>query len=81
MKDDIIRYGGRLTDLEKKLANAYREAVSVALALEIEWRADALFRPLRRLGMMMHSSGMMEMRKKRANLSCTLIYLVTLTSC
>ena len=28
VKDDVIRYGGRLTELEKKLANAYREAVS-----------------------------------------------------
>ena len=28
IKDDVVRYGGRLTELEKKLANAYREAVS-----------------------------------------------------
>lgn len=27
IKDDVIRYGGRLSELEKKLANAYREAV------------------------------------------------------
>ena len=28
IKDDVIRYGGRLAELEKKLANAYRDAVS-----------------------------------------------------
>ena len=28
IKDDVLRYGGRLTELEKKLGNAYREAVS-----------------------------------------------------
>ena len=27
VKDDVVRYGGRLAELEKKLANAYREAV------------------------------------------------------
>lgn len=28
IKDDVVRYGGRLAELEKKLANAYRDAVS-----------------------------------------------------
>lgn len=31
IKDDVVRYGSRLSELEKKLANAYREAVSVTL--------------------------------------------------
>ncbi|KZT72342.1 hypothetical protein DAEQUDRAFT_755185 [Daedalea quercina L-15889] len=38
VKDDVIRYGGRLTDLEKKLANAYRDATT-----EEAWDDDALF--------------------------------------
>lgn len=29
IKDDVIRYGSRLADLEKKLVGAYREAVSI----------------------------------------------------
>lgn len=29
VKDDIIRYGSRLSELEKKLANAYSDAVRV----------------------------------------------------
>lgn len=28
IKDDVVRYGSRLGDLEKKLVGAYREAVS-----------------------------------------------------
>ena len=57
MKDDIIRYGGRLSELEKKLGNAYREAVSCgafgyfrkllsafAQTTEEAWDDDALFR-------------------------------------
>ncbi|KAI0365089.1 hypothetical protein BV20DRAFT_1028716 [Pilatotrama ljubarskyi] len=39
IKDDVVRYGGRLSDLEKKLANAYREATT-----EEAWDDDALFR-------------------------------------
>ena len=31
IQDDVVKYGGRLTDLEKKLDNAYREAVSPPL--------------------------------------------------
>ena len=31
IKDDVVRYGGRLAELEKKLANAYREAVRLIL--------------------------------------------------
>ncbi|EGO00559.1 hypothetical protein SERLA73DRAFT_71569 [Serpula lacrymans var. lacrymans S7.3] len=38
IKDDVIRYGARLTDLEKKLVSAYREATAVE-ALD----DDALF--------------------------------------
>jgi hypothetical protein len=29
IKDDVVRYGSRLVDLEKKLVGAYREAVSL----------------------------------------------------
>ena len=29
IQDDVVRYGARLGDLEKKLVGAYREAVSV----------------------------------------------------
>ncbi|KAI0351962.1 hypothetical protein OH77DRAFT_1428987 [Trametes cingulata] len=39
IKDDVVRYGGRLSELEKKLANAYREATT-----EEAWDDDALFR-------------------------------------
>ncbi|KAI0645053.1 hypothetical protein C8Q79DRAFT_1011164 [Trametes meyenii] len=39
VKDDVVRYGGRLSDLEKKLANVYREATT-----EEAWDDDALFR-------------------------------------
>ncbi|KAI0325865.1 hypothetical protein GY45DRAFT_1374421 [Cubamyces sp. BRFM 1775] len=39
VKDDVVRYGGRLAELEKKLANAYREATA-----EEAWDDDALFR-------------------------------------
>ncbi|KAI0827764.1 hypothetical protein BC628DRAFT_1368312 [Trametes gibbosa] len=39
IKDDVVRYGGRLTDLEKKLGNVYREATT-----EEAWDDDALFR-------------------------------------
>ncbi|KAI0752833.1 hypothetical protein C8Q80DRAFT_1351282 [Daedaleopsis nitida] len=39
IKDDVIRYGGRLSELEKKLANAYREATT-----EEAWDDEALFR-------------------------------------
>ncbi|KAI0774954.1 hypothetical protein BD413DRAFT_611933 [Trametes elegans] len=39
VKDDVVRYGGRLADLEKKLANAYREATT-----EEAWDDEALFR-------------------------------------
>ncbi|EMD32993.1 hypothetical protein CERSUDRAFT_126483 [Gelatoporia subvermispora B] len=39
IKDDVIRYGGRLTELEKKLANAYREATT-----EEAWDDEVLFR-------------------------------------
>ncbi|CCM01012.1 uncharacterized protein FIBRA_03060 [Fibroporia radiculosa] len=38
IKDDVVRYGSRLTELEKKLANAYREATA-----EEAWDDDALF--------------------------------------
>ncbi|TFY58631.1 hypothetical protein EVJ58_g6299 [Rhodofomes roseus] len=38
IKDDVIRYGGRLAELEKKLANTYREATT-----EEAWDDDALF--------------------------------------
>ncbi|KAL6305105.1 hypothetical protein BKA93DRAFT_230818 [Sparassis latifolia] len=38
INDDIIRYGGRLAELEKKLGNAYREATT-----EEAWDDDALF--------------------------------------
>lgn len=30
VRDDVVRYGGRLSELEKKLGNAYREAVSTS---------------------------------------------------
>ncbi|TBU46661.1 hypothetical protein BD309DRAFT_953609 [Dichomitus squalens] len=39
IKDDVLRYGGRLTELEKKLGNAYREATT-----EEAWDDEALFR-------------------------------------
>ncbi|OCH89427.1 hypothetical protein OBBRIDRAFT_819742 [Obba rivulosa] len=39
IKDDVIRYGGRLAELEKKLASAYREATT-----EEAWDDEALFR-------------------------------------
>ncbi|KAH9935133.1 uncharacterized protein BXZ73DRAFT_100523 [Epithele typhae] len=39
VKDDIIRYGGRLNELEKKLTNAYSEATT-----EEAWDDEALFR-------------------------------------
>ncbi|OSC97569.1 Bromodomain-domain-containing protein, partial [Trametes coccinea BRFM310] len=39
IRDDVVRYGGRLSELEKKLANAYREATA-----EEAWDDDALFR-------------------------------------
>ncbi|KAI0629579.1 hypothetical protein C8Q77DRAFT_1141217 [Trametes polyzona] len=39
VKDDVVRYGGRLADLEKKLAAVYREATT-----EEAWDDDALFR-------------------------------------
>ncbi|KAI8971000.1 hypothetical protein BD414DRAFT_501326 [Trametes punicea] len=39
IRDDVIRYGGRLSELEKKLANAYREATT-----EEAWDDEALFR-------------------------------------
>jgi hypothetical protein len=29
IKDDVVRYGSRLGDLEKKLVGAYRDAVSL----------------------------------------------------
>ncbi|KZT01472.1 uncharacterized protein LAESUDRAFT_478191 [Laetiporus sulphureus 93-53] len=38
IKDDVVRYGGRLAELEKKLANAYREATS-----EEAWDDEVLF--------------------------------------
>ncbi|KAH9922095.1 uncharacterized protein B0H18DRAFT_1121112 [Fomitopsis serialis] len=38
VKDDVVRYGGRLAELEKKLANAYRDATT-----EEAWDDDALF--------------------------------------
>ena len=38
IKDDVIRHGSRLADLEKKLVNAYREATSVDILDD-----DALF--------------------------------------
>jgi transcriptional activator SPT7 len=31
IKDDVVRYGSRLGDLEKKLVGAYREAVGSML--------------------------------------------------
>ncbi|KAH9851132.1 hypothetical protein C2E23DRAFT_832648 [Lenzites betulinus] len=39
IKDDVVRYGGRLADIEKKLGNVYREATT-----EEAWDDDALFR-------------------------------------
>ncbi|KAI0785736.1 hypothetical protein C8Q75DRAFT_881942 [Abortiporus biennis] len=39
IKDDVLRHGARLLDLEKKLTNAYREATTVEA-----WDDDALFR-------------------------------------
>ncbi|RDX48606.1 hypothetical protein OH76DRAFT_1556909 [Lentinus brumalis] len=39
IKDDVVRYGGRLSELEKKLGNAYREATT-----EEAWDDEALFR-------------------------------------
>ncbi|CDO69432.1 hypothetical protein BN946_scf184791.g27 [Trametes cinnabarina] len=39
IRDDVVRYGSRLSELEKKLANAYREATA-----EEAWDDDALFR-------------------------------------
>lgn len=57
IKDDVVRYGGRLSELEKKLGNAYREAVSLATGVlipspvlmppqttEEAWDDEALFR-------------------------------------
>lgn len=57
IKDDVIRYGGRLSELEKKLANAYQEAVSPAILIRLlslltlsfqtteeAWDDEALFR-------------------------------------
>lgn len=38
IKDDVVRHGSRLTDLEKKLVNAYREATTVDVLDD-----DALF--------------------------------------
>ncbi|KAH7883356.1 hypothetical protein F5I97DRAFT_1904452 [Phlebopus sp. FC_14] len=40
IKDDVIRYGARLVDLEKKLVGAYRDATSVEVLDD-----DALFGP------------------------------------
>lgn len=31
--EDVVRYGNRLTDLEKKLVNAYREVVRLTVNL------------------------------------------------
>ncbi|OJT07920.1 Transcriptional activator spt7 [Trametes pubescens] len=39
IKDDVVRYGGRLADIEKKLASVYQEATT-----EEAWDDDALFR-------------------------------------
>jgi len=39
VKDDIIRYGSRLSELEKKLANVYSDATTVEA-----WDDDALFK-------------------------------------
>ncbi|TCD67766.1 Transcriptional activator spt7 [Steccherinum ochraceum] len=39
VSDDILKYGARLSDLEKKLANAYTEATTVEA-----WDDDALFK-------------------------------------
>ncbi|PSR71540.1 hypothetical protein PHLCEN_2v12591 [Hermanssonia centrifuga] len=39
INDDVVRYGGRLAELEKKLASAYREATVVEA-----WDDDALFK-------------------------------------
>lgn len=40
IKDDVIRHGSRLADLEKKLVNAYHEATSIDVLDD-----DALFGP------------------------------------
>jgi hypothetical protein len=62
----VVKYGGRLTDLEKKLDNAYRDAVSPSterLALDTDcYPSRLLKKPL----MTMHS---LEMRTKRIMLS------------
>lgn len=37
IKDDVVRYGGRLGDLEKKLVGAYRDVVSVVCAFVVAY--------------------------------------------
>ena len=38
ISDDVVRYGSRLGDLEKKLVGAYREAVRVIFLLPVRSR-------------------------------------------
>jgi len=43
IKDDVVRYGSRLGDLEKKLVGAYREAVSSKSPVDERYLANRWF--------------------------------------
>lgn len=72
IKDDVVRYGGRLSELEKKLTSAYEEAVSI-----FEYRKDTVltefYRLLEKLGMMTPFSEW-RTKKKTASLLCESIF-------
>ncbi len=72
VKDDVVRYGGRLGELEKKLTSAYEEAVGI-----FYYRKDIVltrfYRLLEKHGMMTPSSEW-RTRKKTASLSCEFIF-------
>ena len=70
IKDDILRNGSRLADLEKKLINAYEEVVCTCPSL-VGIRLNGAFRRAMRLGTMKHSSVLRMKTMRKANSSCT----------
>jgi hypothetical protein len=69
IKDDILRNGSRLADLEKKLINAYEDIVRASCIPAI-MRLTRCFRRLMKPGMTTHFSALKKKRTKKANLSC-----------
>lgn len=65
IKDDVVRYGARLVDLEKKLVGAYRDSVIIPYSPFYAYLTNVhLHRRLLKLWMTMLSLATKEMTRK-----------------